>query len=580
MRIGPQSSVLILAAALRCYRLDGQSLWYDEGVSAFMTTRGPVEIARAAAADIHPPLYYWLLAGWAVPFGNGEIALRALSVVLGTASVWVVWRLGRALYGEAVGLTAAALLAISPLAVQYSQEVRMYALAGLLAAASTWAYGGFMTDFQRASGTASSHHPRPLPEGEGASAPSPSGRGQEVRALRSRAAVLYGLLAAALLYTHYYGVLVIAAHQVHFGLSLAMTRRWRMAPSWLLASGVAAALYLPWLPHALRQTSYYPGLGVPQPPWALAMDAVNVLSIGLATTRFAFRLGLAPFLALAVVGILASRESKAEGPGHGAAVEVRPLTFDCSGRVLLLLWLVLSIAVMVVLSTGRPVYEPRFLMLVLPAWVILVAAGAVTVGRVVGRLLLTQLLPTARVALGGALAAGAIALLLVPTSRSLAAYYFDPAYARDDYRGLARRVAALERPGDAVVLTAPGQAEIFRYYYHGSADLFPLPAQRPIDGPDTRARLEALGAGHDRVWLVRWAFEEADPDDLIGRWLESHARPVGQERYGRVELRLYELTAIGYQPATGVADRASAQSSGAPVGAVREPPPRRCQAIC
>ncbi len=97
MRIGPQSAVLVLAAALRCYRLDGQSLWYDEGVSAFMTTRGPVEIARAAAADIHPPLYYWLLAAWAVPFGNGEIALRALSVVLGTASVWVVWRLGRAL---------------------------------------------------------------------------------------------------------------------------------------------------------------------------------------------------------------------------------------------------------------------------------------------------------------------------------------------------------------------------------------------------------------------------------------------------------------------------------------------------
>ncbi|MBA2446436.1 MAG: glycosyltransferase family 39 protein [Chloroflexi bacterium] len=537
MRIGPQSAVLVLAAALRCYRLDGQSLWYDEGVSAFMTTRGPVEIARAAAADIHPPLYYWLLAAWAVPFGNGEIALRALSVVLGTASVWVVWRLGRALYGEAVGLVAAALLAISPLAVQYSQEVRMYALAGLLAAASTWAYWGFVMGFQRAS-----------------------------RMVSRPTAVLYGLLAAALLYTHYYGVLVLAAHHVHFGLSLAMTRRWGMAPSWLLASGVAAALYLPWLPHALRQTGNYPGLGTPQPSWAMILDAVNALSIGLATTRFAFRLGLAPFLALAVVGILASRESKAEGPGHGAAVEFRPSTFDGSGRVLLLLWLVLPIAAIVVLSAGRPLYEPRFLVLVLPAWVILVAAGAVTVSRAVGRLLLGQLLPTARVALGGALAAGAIALLLVPTGRSLAAYYLDPAYARDDYRGLARRVAALERPGDAVVLTAPGQAEIFRYYYHGSADLFPLPAQRPIDSADTRARLEAVGAGHARVWLVRWAFEEADPDDLIGRWLESHAQPVGQERFGRVELRLYELRASASRlsDGNGWAVRTPAKSFGAP----------------
>ena len=111
--------VLLMALGLRLYRLDGQSLWYDEGVSAFMTTRDPAEIARAAAADIHPPLYYWLLAAWAVPFGRGELALRGFSVVCGVLGVWVTWRLGRTHYGEAVGLVAAALLALSPLAVQY-----------------------------------------------------------------------------------------------------------------------------------------------------------------------------------------------------------------------------------------------------------------------------------------------------------------------------------------------------------------------------------------------------------------------------------------------------------------------------
>ena len=83
----PLSSFLLLAALLRLYRLDGQSLWYDEGVSAFMTTRGPMEIARAAAADIHPPLYYWLLSAWAAPFGNGESSLRGLSVLFGTTTV-------------------------------------------------------------------------------------------------------------------------------------------------------------------------------------------------------------------------------------------------------------------------------------------------------------------------------------------------------------------------------------------------------------------------------------------------------------------------------------------------------------
>ena len=54
-------------------------------------------------------------------------------------------------------------------------------------------------------------------------------------------------------------------------------------PWWALGSGVAGLLFLPWLPVALRQTGYYPGLGSPQPAWALVLDSVNVLSIGIAT---------------------------------------------------------------------------------------------------------------------------------------------------------------------------------------------------------------------------------------------------------------------------------------------------------
>src|SRR5581483_384572 len=113
-------AVLLVALGLRLYHLDGQSLWYDEGVSAFMTHRTFAEIAVATSVDIHPPLYYWLLSLWCMPFGNGEIALRGFSVLLGTLTVWATWRLGRLLAGPAVGLATAALLAISPLAVQYS----------------------------------------------------------------------------------------------------------------------------------------------------------------------------------------------------------------------------------------------------------------------------------------------------------------------------------------------------------------------------------------------------------------------------------------------------------------------------
>jgi hypothetical protein len=381
----------------------------------------------------------------------------------------------------------------------------MYALAGLLAAASSWAGLVLLRALQ-----------------------------DDAVGRRRLAAlsVTYGVLVAALLYTHYYGTLVVAAQQLYAALTLGLTRRWRIVPFWALGSSLAALLFLPWVPVALRQTGYYPGLGSPQPSWALVLDAVNVLSIGIATTRFSFRAGLAPFLGLAALGAF--------------TLSTRPAARRGAGEVIfILLWLVVPIAGIVVLSRSRPLYEPRFLMLVLPAWAILVGAGLVALGRLT-RMALggpVPLPPVARQLAVVAIGMLVAVLLLIPTARSLASYYFDPAYARDDYRGLAQTVTLREQPGDAVILTAPGQIEIFEYYFHGGADLFPLPRQRPIDPADTRARLEAIGDKHDRVWLVRWAAVEADPDDLILGWLEGRGRRLGSQQFGRVELRLYDLRA-------------------------------------
>lgn len=529
--------VLMLALGLRGYRLDAQSLWYDEGVSAFMTTRGAPDIARAAAADIHPPLYYWLLAAWAVPFGRGELALRGFSVVCGTLAVWATWRLGQTLFGSAVGLLAAGLLAISPLAVQYGQEVRMYALASLLAVGATWAY----VSLRRAL----------LDEAVG----------NRHRALLP---VAYAACAVALLYTHYYGVLVIAAHHAHLGATILARRRWRILPGWLLANGLVTLAYLPWLPYALRQTGYYPGLGTPQSPWALLIDMVNVLSIGLATTRFEPRAGLAPFVLLAGAGLLlaprargtfsgdsadpATDTAEIERAAHGDSTLVREggRVEGDHPRLLVLLWLALPILGILLLSRTRPLYEPRFLLLVAPAWALLLGAGAIGIGTRLApglrRLPAAWTLPWLPHAAATVCAAIALLALLVPTARSLGSYFFDPAYARDDYRGLASHVGGMERPGDAVVLTAPGQAEIFGYYYRGQSDVYPLPAQRPIDVADARARLNAIAGGHRRVWLVRWAASEADPADNILRWLETYARRADSQFFGRVQLRLYDLT--------------------------------------
>ncbi|MEA3460120.1 MAG: glycosyltransferase family 39 protein, partial [Chloroflexota bacterium] len=128
--------IILVAALLRFYRLDGQSLWADEGNSVALAGRDLATIARNAARDIHPPLYYWLLHFWVMAFGKSEIAVRSLSALLGTALVYLTFLLGCRLFGRRVGLAAALLSALSPFQVYYSQEARMYILATLLGASS------------------------------------------------------------------------------------------------------------------------------------------------------------------------------------------------------------------------------------------------------------------------------------------------------------------------------------------------------------------------------------------------------------------------------------------------------------
>ena len=79
--------VTLLALGLRLYRLDAQSLWYDEGFSVYLGRMDLAQITERTAADIQPPLYYYLLHGWIGFLGDGEMALRGLSLLFGVLTV-------------------------------------------------------------------------------------------------------------------------------------------------------------------------------------------------------------------------------------------------------------------------------------------------------------------------------------------------------------------------------------------------------------------------------------------------------------------------------------------------------------
>lgn len=121
--------ILITAFFIRLINLN-QSLWWDEGISAWVAENMSLQqLLSFMRSDFHPPLHYLLLKAWGSIFGFEEISLRLPSVILGVATIFLTYLIGKNLFSRKVGIIAATLLAFSSLHIYYSQEARMYALA-------------------------------------------------------------------------------------------------------------------------------------------------------------------------------------------------------------------------------------------------------------------------------------------------------------------------------------------------------------------------------------------------------------------------------------------------------------------
>ncbi len=125
----PVGLLTLLGALLRFPTLDAKSFWEDEVFTVLVVRHdfGGM-LAAIPASEATPPLYYVLAWGWTHLFGDGEVGLRSLSALIGTAAIPVAFLAGRALVASRVGIVAAALIAVNPLLVWYSQEARSYAL--------------------------------------------------------------------------------------------------------------------------------------------------------------------------------------------------------------------------------------------------------------------------------------------------------------------------------------------------------------------------------------------------------------------------------------------------------------------
>jgi len=505
-----------LAFSLYIFRLDYQSLWYDEGFSVYLAEMGLGEITALTARDIHPPFYYYLLHFWTLAFGISEVALRFLSLSFGVLTVPLIYAVGRRFLGYASGLLAAALIAVSPLFLWYSQEARMYTLVTFLCLLSTYLLLRIM-----------------------------EGRGRRV--LLWTAYVLSNVVAV---YTHFYAFFVLAFQVILFVCWWALWSRRRVRRRWpTLASGILCQLavigaYLPWSGFVLQR------YGGDVSYWKGTLNVTEVLRKTLITfsTGHSVLEAIAQPISLgylviltAAVAVLVLRTVRGWTPAREESAAETPmmqrwpwLTF--SG---LLLYLGLPCLLLLVISYQRAKFHPRYLMLASPAYFLLIAGGIASFFALARRSVSWR-----RIA---ALATGSVFLSYIVLTSTYALFnaYFDINFLKDDFRSAARFIAENKGENEVIILTSGHFFPVFTYYYDQD-DWYAIPDDPTLSAEHVldyglADELNRILPGKDGVWVLLWQHEVVDPVGFLTMML-GHQGTLVPYRGGFWGLKLLHYT--------------------------------------
>ena len=130
--------ILLITSFFVFFHIDNQSVWLDEAFSvavADLNWRNFFHLLSFREAN--HGFYYILLKVW-LPLGKSEFAIRELSAVFAIASVPVFYSLGSRLFNTRAGLIAALFLSVNAFFIEFAQEARGYSLLLLLVVASTY----------------------------------------------------------------------------------------------------------------------------------------------------------------------------------------------------------------------------------------------------------------------------------------------------------------------------------------------------------------------------------------------------------------------------------------------------------
>lgn len=224
--------ILLLSISARITLLEERDYWYDEAFTGIVLQQDTAGMHDIILNDVHPPFYYWKLAGWSAIAGQSPISLRLFSVFAGVLTVILAFIALRLWFPKSwiPAVIGSFVFAINPFLSNYSQEARMYTLLGfllLLAAICLWQI--------RKSG-------------------------------HWVYKILYGISAAAILLTHYLGFVFMLGFFLydlweqyqkhpHF-------KKWREYGRWFFSHySIPLVAGLAWLPFFIKQAKAHNTLG-------------------------------------------------------------------------------------------------------------------------------------------------------------------------------------------------------------------------------------------------------------------------------------------------------------------------------
>ena len=480
---GAPLALALVAFLLRVSYLDAQSLWRDEMDVLRFAHQPAAELLRnLAQVKYNGPLYYILMRGWLALAGDSEFALRFLAACAGVLAVPLTGWIGRVLVGRRAAWLAALLVAVSPYMVWYSQEAKMYALVGALTLLAMACQLG---------------------------------------ALRTgRAGWWAGFVVAASLsfYVHLLAALLIPVYAALFLLAWPRYRsRWR---GWLAS---LAALTLPYVPLAIWQLPLVIDTYSTGHPFYSMQDILaslfNLYARGVALVGG--WVVVAVFLFAVLGGIFGPPFSRRRGREEGGRGE------GLSGarlRLFLLVWLFLPIGVVYLVSLRAPIFEPRYMIFVAPAFYLLAGLGV----RVLSR--------SWRPAAGFSLAVMLSFSLLGVWTQATAPL-------KSDFRAAAAYVAAHRQGSAPIMFHIPYVRYTFDYYFHG--DYAALEGPWTNDG-QTEAQVDAamarLLADYSSIWVVSSESWLWDSRGLVRSWFDRRARPVESAHFALVDVYHYDLS--------------------------------------